>query len=335
MDSIYERDEVIRPDSEFLPGGPEFIVPGNRGRLMDARRTPIQIVRYVPESGLVHVRIEKFEDVGNVWEVPVEQLTVYQFEPNSQTLDGVQVAEIHAAIRNFSERLRIEPQSSAREATEQDIAARTIAATAWLKAHSEFLKSGAKLDLMARTGPTPLRRDFEAFMAELDLQKIDAALTIQWACQNGGEAIKVLQIRMAEMGLIRYDSTIIRDESLRNRLGEVRTYVLHRLAFVRALFETLTIDALTLYRGMSSERGWRPVRKCWSSWTPVLHVAQCHADFETYGQHRGASRDSYLVKRTFPIAKLFMTYFETEGFNKQWKETEVIVMHDDDDRLLF
>jgi hypothetical protein len=335
MASIYEYDEEIRSDSEFLPGSPKFIVPGNRGRLLDARRTPIKIERYVPESGLVHLRIEKFEDAGNVWQVPAEQITRYQFELNSQTLDELQAAEIQAAMRKFSGRLQIEPEGTVREATEREIAAKSIEAATWLKANSKFLESGAKLDLLARTGPTPLRKDFEAYLEEFDLRKMDAELAIQWACQNGGEAVRLLQIRMAEIGLIRYDSTIIRDERLRDRLGDLRTYVLHRLAFIRALFETLSIDALTLYRGMSSERGWRRLRKCWSSWTPVLHVAQCHADYESYGQHRGASNDSYLVKRTFPIAKLFMTYFETEGLNKQWKETEVIVMHDDDDRMLF
>ena len=26
-----------------------------------------------------------------------------------------------------------------------------------------------------------------------------------------------------------------------------------------------------------------------------------------------------------------MTYFETEGFNQQWKENEIVVMHDKND----
>lgn len=42
--SVYESDAHVRPASEFVPAGLAHLVTGNRGRLPDARQTPITVV---------------------------------------------------------------------------------------------------------------------------------------------------------------------------------------------------------------------------------------------------------------------------------------------------
>ncbi|HET6866787.1 MAG TPA: hypothetical protein VFH80_12790 [Solirubrobacteraceae bacterium] len=44
---IYASDPDARPDAEFLPGELRYLVIGNRGRLLDARRTPIDLTRHI------------------------------------------------------------------------------------------------------------------------------------------------------------------------------------------------------------------------------------------------------------------------------------------------
>ena len=39
--SIYARHDDPAPDADFEPGCLEHLVPGNTGRLLDARRTPV------------------------------------------------------------------------------------------------------------------------------------------------------------------------------------------------------------------------------------------------------------------------------------------------------
>jgi len=68
-------------------------------------------------------------------------------------------------------------------------------------------------------------------------------------------------------------------------------YIIARLAFMRALCSVLGMERITLYRGMSSDSWWKSNSRTWSSWTPIIHVARCHADFDSFGQHRGASTD--------------------------------------------
>ena len=77
---------------------------------------------------------------------------------------------------------------------------------------------------------------------------------------NSGEWFKGHLITIAELGLTNYSGKIIRDETTFKDIGikELRKkYILHRLAFLRALFKLNSMIHLLLYRGMPSERGWK------------------------------------------------------------------------------
>ena len=334
MKSIYEQDHNIRPDTEFIKGILHFLVPGNKGRLLDARRTPVQVDKYLPESGLMHIKILKFEDKGSIWELPAEEIVDFQFEKNSVKLDDSQVNKIKKTIERLDSDLNIQANSKRLKKTNEQIGEAISKVLKWIEYNSSYLHKNNTLDLNLKVGPMDLQADFAKYMQIHKLKDLDYRISQTWASQSGGEIIKALQQTMAEMGLLNYYGKSLRDKSILKTIGTqtFMNYVIHRLAFVRSFFSKIGINRLTLYRGMSSEKGWRPKSKPWSSWTPILQIANCHADFEVCGVHQNKSTDSYLFKRTLPIEKIFMTYFETMGLNQQWKETEVIVIHDESDR---
>lgn len=164
--SIYERDESVRPDSEFLAGEFALLVPGNTGRMLDARRTPIRIESYAAEGALFRLRILKFEDTGTVWELPAEQIERFQFERDAKWLDPLTVHRIREEVEKHSGCVHIEPQTKIREASEAEVNSSIPAVRRWLDAHSEFLRSGAAVNLQAQAGPESLRRDCTAFFKE-------------------------------------------------------------------------------------------------------------------------------------------------------------------------
>jgi len=334
MYSIYQKDDNILPDSEFLEGSLAYLVPGNKGRLLDARRTPIQIDKYLPESGLLYIKILKFEDKGSIWELPAEEITDFQFEKDCKTLDLAQVNCIKIALEKLDNDLIIQANSKQIKKTSQKIDEITPRIIKWIEENSSYFSKKKTLDLNLSEGPIELQNDFANYMQLQKLKDLDYRISQTWASQSGGEIIKALQQTMAEMGLLNYYGKSMRDENIYKAISKdtLKNYIVNRLAFIRSFFDKVGIEKLTLYRGMSSEKGWKPNYKSWSSWTPILHVANCHADFEAFGAHQNKSTDSYLFKRTFSVEKIFMTYFETKGLNQQWKETEVIVIHDEDDR---
>ena len=69
---IHQFDPRRASDDQFDPGMLSHLVPGNRGRLLDPRRTPMVIVALELPTGHFIVRIEAFEDRGAEWHMPLE-----------------------------------------------------------------------------------------------------------------------------------------------------------------------------------------------------------------------------------------------------------------------
>jgi hypothetical protein len=72
---IYASSPDAEPDSLYKPGAIGHLVVGNRGRLLDARRTPVAITGVDDASGLFDVEILAFEDAGAQWRVPFEEVS--------------------------------------------------------------------------------------------------------------------------------------------------------------------------------------------------------------------------------------------------------------------
>ncbi len=62
--SIYLDNPDLAPDSDFEPGAHRHLVVGNKGRLLDSRRTPVSVVEVRVAVGTFVIRIDDFEDKG-------------------------------------------------------------------------------------------------------------------------------------------------------------------------------------------------------------------------------------------------------------------------------
>lgn len=97
------------------------------------------------------------------------------------------------------------------------------------------------------------------------------------------------------------------------------------MAFIRAYFNMSDIDEVVVYRGMSSETGWKDVFRTFLNCTFNLEVGREFCDF----YRDGKNRISYLVKMTVPVERVFMTYLETQAMNRQYKEAEAVLIYDE------
>jgi hypothetical protein len=92
---VYASEEHPAPDSAFAAGELRHLVVGNRGRLLDARRTPNTVVDVAPQRGAFVVRIEAFEDTGARWELGLEEIERFQFTRTATPASDAALAELH------------------------------------------------------------------------------------------------------------------------------------------------------------------------------------------------------------------------------------------------
>jgi hypothetical protein len=71
---IYSGNEDRTPDSDFASGELRYLVVGNRGRLLDARRTPITVLDVSADRGSFVIRVDAFEDRDARWELGLEEI---------------------------------------------------------------------------------------------------------------------------------------------------------------------------------------------------------------------------------------------------------------------
>jgi hypothetical protein len=330
--SVYASSPDSAPDDDFEPGSLRHLVAGNRGRLLDPRRTPVSVVAVQSDIGFVLIRIEDFEDAGAVWQVPLEEIVHYQFEPEGPRAPAAAVAEMEAAIRRVARSQTIEPDDADRSRTETRIAQEQAAAGMWLAAHSRFLAQGRGLpDPSTRCGDPLLADDLEDFMRLGGLWDMEAAFARQYVSNPGsGEMVKGHRIVLAELGLAGYAGAIVRDPATFagdwDREQRAR-HVITRLAFLRALFHELGIATVTLWRGFSTPtRLRRRDGRTFVSTTFAEAVARSHYQPGSETGTRG------LVCREVRVDRLFMTYLETAAMNTTFHEAEAVVLDHRDDR---
>lgn len=313
------------------------MVEGNYCRLLDGRRTPGTVERYLDDSAMFRWRIVGFEDKGKYWDVPAEGVTRYQFTKDAKRLDAERIKRIEASIQKYQRRLTIETAEEERHQTESEIKAVENAITDWLRSNSIFFKNQEQLDLKSGTAPKSLPEDLTLYMRSVGMEEIERRTADSVVLNpNSGEWIKGMAIVLAEMGLVPYRDKIPRTRDIFEGLGRKenrRSYLTHRLAFVRAYFHVLGIKEVTLYRGMATEWEWgkRPSSRTFVSFTFSTKVAGSHCDFDRSSD----KRHSYLVKRTYTVEDLFMTSLETGAMNKQYREAEAIVLYREEDSIFW
>ncbi len=268
------------------------------------------------------------------WDLPAENISSFQFAKDARRLDDDKVKEVENLIEKYQSKMDIEISKDVRAEIEVEIEKIESNIQEWLKRESVFFKKGEKLDLNSREGSETLQKDLENYMASVKMGEIEKRTAETFVLNPySGEWIKGMEIVLAEMGFVSYKRKIPRTKDIFEGLGtkeKRRKYLIYRLAFVRAYFHLLGIDEVILYRGMSSEREWTTVDGTLLSCTFSLEVAQSFSDLKKDSKYK----NSYIVKRTYLVSILFMTYLETKAMNMQYTEAEALVFFNAEESIL-
>ena len=327
--SIHAFDPAMAPDTEFVPGALALLAPGNTGRMLDRRRTPVRVAALNLETGTWICEVLAFEDQGARWALPFEAVASFQFARDAANLDEATLRRVRAAMRSFGRDASRPPNRRARASTARRIAKLRGEVAAWLTVESRFIAERGTLDLGSRDGSPLLAADLEAFMHTRglwDLERDFAAALV--SNPAAGEIVKVHAMALAELGLAGFYGTIVRDPaSLEGSwtMERRKEHIVARLAFVREAFTRLGVGPLVLYRAISAEGPLEARRpRTLVSATFSLDVAM--SLFGTPSDGRGARLD----RQTVPLERVFMTYLETAAMNRQFREAEAILLEDPD-----
>src|SRR5690348_6981465 len=152
--AVYASDPDAAPDAGFVYGELRHLVVGNRGRLLDARRTPITITAVTPEIGAFELEIRAFEDTGARWQLPLWDVRRFQFARDSAVAATGGVAELERASDRFDRELIVECDPRARADTLRRIAAKREAIRARLAEQAGRIDLGVHVS--EREGNTAL-----------------------------------------------------------------------------------------------------------------------------------------------------------------------------------
>lgn len=323
---VHQFDSQMRPDSEFQFGHLKFLCAGNHCRSMDARRTP-GVIESVSPEGFFRWRISAFEDKGEYWDVPLEHVVRYQFALDSAELPPDRIKMLEAEIEVFNQPLFIPIQPRRRSETESQISQVEKSVLDWLSKSLGSLPSQISVDSLFSEQTQAIGNCLTGYMESSalgDQEKLTSKIYV--LNPFSGEWIKGLQITCAELGLKEFAGTIPRTTDIFTGPGNKQLrqkYIIHRLAFVRAMFKSFGYQEVVLFRGMAAEGNWQvDSQRFFSSWTFSKEVAEAFVSCNERAKH------SYILKRTFPIEQLFLTCVETAAMNRQYREHEAIVIHD-------
>lgn len=303
----------MAPDADFVPGTLALLVPGNTGRLLDPRRTPIRILSIAPDTGQFTLEITAFEDTGARWVLPLEHANHLQLRPDSATHPDP--AALAAAVARFDRPLVL------------PFTPRPLPDLGERAAQARALLGELTLDLGAERGSEPAQAALKAFMAARGVADLEHAFAERFVGNPGsGELVKGHRIVLSELGQVPYVGGIVRDpatfEGPWSRPRRVE-HLLSRLAFVRALFAAAGHTHVVLWRGLSVAGPLRPhPNRGFVSASFRRDVAESlfHGGDDT--------RVALLMRQQVPIARLFMTHVETAAMNRQYREAEAVLLHD-------
>ena len=324
---IHQFDPAMAPDTDFVPGALAYLVPGNAGRMLDRRRTPVRVGGLNLETGTWSCEVMGFEDRGAVWVLPFESVSHYQFERAAARAGDAVLRKIRAAVRKFDQPAPLAPDPLQRRPTARRIEKLRREAGAWLKAESRFVAAGGTLDPGARQGSPLLAADLEAFMKARGLDEIERDFTATFVSHPGShEIVKGHAMALAELGLAGFYGTVVRDPATLAPPWDPerrREHILTRLAFVREIFALLGLGAPVLYRAVSAAGALEPRRPQ----TLVSATFSFEVAMSLFGP-AWEGRTAAIVRQTVPVERLFMTYLETAAMNRQFHEAEAVLLED-------
>jgi len=317
---IHESDPNQVPDSDFESGELCHLVPGNTGRMLDTRRTPVAIGLVDPDLGTFEVEVLAFEDRGVRWLIDAERASHFQFPPDAARAGAATVAALAAAVDRFGRSLDIpiNPRTRARtRARLRDEERRAAGVTG----------DALHVDLGGRVGDVRLEGVLRAYLAIRGLTDLEAGFAERYASNpSSGELVKGHEIVIARLGLVPYHGKVVRDPHLfagdwsEERRAE---HVVARLGFVRAMFRAAGHDRVWLYRGFTAEGplGVPPART-------LVSTTFDRAVAESFAGPGPETVVSVLIGQLVPVDRLFMTYIETAQLNRVYHEAEAVLLAD-------
>lgn len=328
---VHQFNPDMLPDSAYLPGSVRYLVPGNRGRTLDNRRTPFQVIEVRPATGQFVLEVAGFEDKGARWTEECEIVRHCQFEPGSKTASDAQVKEIEEAIRRLNVPLFIPADPAVAEKTAKVLEKSRSAAREWIHLHSRFFAGHVVLDPHSEDQRKLLAADFRAYMESHGLWEMEAEFAEGFVSNPySGEMVKGHRIVLAEMGLAAFSDKAIRNPKIFDGAwskGRREAHMVSRLGFVRAMFEKAGTRTLLLYRGISFEGQPEDRNKTFVSTSLDFEIAR-----SCFGKD-DAAEAGILYRQSVPVDRVFMSCLETDQMNRHFRESEVVLLADPANRV--
>lgn len=315
--AAYEFDPSRQSDDGFEPGCLALLVVGNTARMLDPRRTPVQVVGLRTDLGLVRLSIAAFEDKGAIWDLPAERVDRFQFPRSSPRLAERTVAELARVVARFNRLERRQRNRQRLPETLERLAEFTVGAhSLWDDATPLISVADERTDeVLAATAALWWRRH--------GIAGLESNFARVWASNPGSdETVTASLLVLAGLGLVDYSGPMLRDptrlegaESIERR----EIHILSRLGFIRAMFAEAGVESFTLYRGYGLTDAWNPAKRpSLVSATADRTVAQSH--FES------ATPRGLLQRETIAIDRVFMTWLETPQLSSPYRESEVVLL---------
>ena len=326
--SVYQSDPNATPDSEFLPGGLHHLVAGNRGRLLDARRTPVHVTGVWAETGFFAVEVDAFEDTGARWLVPLESVSSYQFAVGGAMAAGPGLEALREAVARCDVQVTITAGRAAREHAQRRLAEQCSRADAWLTGHGAPASFDPQPLLGASSGWPQAQHWLESYLAGRGLAGIEEQITSGYVSNPwAGDLVLGHLIVLAELGLGTLAARAPRDPEIftgdwsKHRRAD---HILARAGFVQALWRRAS-GTVTLYRGVALHD--RPARADSPSrrQSPLISATFSREVAESHFRSPGAGA-AVLYRRQLAPGWLFMTFLETAAMNRQFQEAEAVLL---------
>jgi hypothetical protein len=324
-DGVYEWNLDRLSDDGFVEADLAHLVVGNRGRMRDPRRTPVEVTEVKAKTGSFVVRVCAFEDTGAEWELPLHAISAFQFSVGALPASERDLASLQRARERFDRDLTIGAEPATRQSTLASVARRRKDVASWLAARRAQVDIAAHIE--SREGDPGIYELVEEFFAERGLGELESCFSATFVSNPAsGELVKGHAIVAAELGLCPFRGKVARDPELfsgawsRDRRAEHLTW---RLALVQELWRSLGGEGLACYRGAASETPIEAGAKgSFVSATMSRVVAQAHFDG---GPTTGFGA---MWRQPLPLERLFMSFLETRAMNAKFHEVEVVLIGD-------
>jgi hypothetical protein len=320
---IYDSDTEMRPDSDFISADLDRLVIGNKGRMLDARRTPVTLVGVEAERGAFVVRVEAFEDAGATWELFLGELDRFQFERDGARASADDVGELRQSLAQFDRELLIECTPGDRDASLKELRRRRRRVREQLGDRLDAGAVDAERSISRRKGDSRLYLLTEDLLDEHGHGAVERdLLTPLISNPRAGEMVKGHAIVLAELGLCPYQGRIVRDPDVfaGRRSKEVRSeHLLWRLALTQELWSS--VGSVPIFRAAASDdalrRGANP---------SFLSATFSRAVADSHFEGGSSTRAAVLIKQALPLERLFMSFLETRAMNDRFREAEALLI---------